>query len=173
MDSDFVVTSGSRSSPPQTTSLSRYMPLQVHPWPPSWSFFCSAWVAAGSPPWLPSSAPPHTVEVSQIYHGTAFPHGSLAWAKVVTFSLLLVAAPTWEACPGSSSQKWGMQWVFLHFSCHFTILFYCFEQFFDAVSTVSTWRIISSTKRISILLHSQFGCLLFLPLAWVLWLGLQ
>ena len=114
--------------------------------PLSRSFFFVAWVTAGSPPWLPCSAPPHTVDASEIYHDPAFPRGSWARAKVVTFSLLHVAAPTWEACPGSSSQRWGMQWVFVHLSCHFTILF-CFQQFFDAVSTVSTWRIISSTKR--------------------------
>ena len=110
---------------------------------------------------------------SQIYHSTAFPRGSLARAKAVTFSLLLVAAPTWEACPGFSAQRPGMQWVFVHLSCNFTILFYGFNSFLMWSLQFLHKESYHLQKGTSILFLSQFGCFLFLSLAWVLWLGVQ
>ena len=60
---------------------------------------------------------------SQLYPSIVFPRGSLARAKAVTFSLLLVAAPTWEACPGSAHKDQGCN----GFLCtYLATLLYCF-----------------------------------------------
>ena len=137
MDSDFVVTSGSRSSPPQTTSVS-CRPLQVHLWPPSWSFFYSAWVAAGSPPWLPSSAPPHTVEPKS----DIAQHSFSSWEPSTSQGGHLLASSGCRPYLGGrpkfqlTKTRDAMGFCTLILQLYYIVLL--FQQFFDVVSTVST-----------------------------------
>ena len=138
MDSDFAVTSWSRSSPPQTTSVSHCRPLQVLLWAlVSELLFCClshCWISSMAAFFRPTS---HCGIQSDIPR-----HSFSSWELSTSQGGHLLASsccrPYLGGLPRFSAQRPGMQWVFVHLSCNFTILFYCFEQFFDAVSAVST-----------------------------------
>ena len=92
---------------------------------------------AGSPPWLPSSAPPHTVDASEIYHGTAFLVGAEynpSWSPSSFF--LLPPLPGRPAQVQRTKTRDAMGFCALILQLYYIVLW--FQQFFDVVSTVST-----------------------------------
>ena len=173
MDSDFAVTSWSRSSPPQTTSVSHCRPLQVllrallsellfcclsHCWISSMAaFFCPA-SHCGCQWDIPRpSFSLWELSTSQCGH-------LLASSCCRPY---LVGLPRFQL----SKMRDAMGFCTLILALYYTVLLFPTVFWCGLYSFYRKNHIIY--KKISILLHSQFGCLLFLPLAWVLWLGLQ